>query len=368
MFITARGLREKCKMLSIDSKFRWLIFWCSLPILFSSCERPVETVVSDAPHKEICVLKENLSLLGRLNGFAVVSKNRFVVSTDTKVILYDADSGNQIREIGEEGRARFEYLMPMMVNGDGEKIYVWSANDLEFITYSLEGAPLSVFPFSSAIDGFIPSGNSIFIYSTGLRADRSVIDVFDTGTSTIADSIGTPTNNHKLSSWFSLKPMTIIRGRLYWMRKDALNIYAYDIGRREDLGMIGSIESDSFRIEPCNKDIEELSSDARQDLLYGNSFPVGIFGSEKKLYVVTSEGESYLEATGGSKRLNSDNRYFSVYSYNLIDGVSRKEFSFAHSSIAGYSLIAPCGNECYYLEYHSAGDSEFYTLNRLELE
>lgn len=110
----------------------------SLSILSACSESTID--ITKAPTEQICVLRENLDLIGEPYSFAIADDRRFVVTDFTNVFLYSAN-GEQIRQIGNAGRAPFEYLNPSCVKIYKDTIYVWSANSLKFISYTMEGLP-----------------------------------------------------------------------------------------------------------------------------------------------------------------------------------------------------------------------------------
>lgn len=61
--------------------------------------------------ESICVLQENLDLVGEINSLTFLDEEKFLITSTSpeRVILYDT-KGEQIRSIGKKGEGPFEYI------------------------------------------------------------------------------------------------------------------------------------------------------------------------------------------------------------------------------------------------------------------
>ena len=144
------------------------------------------------------------------------------------VFLYSSE-GKQIRQIGNKGKARYEYNHPSAVRIYKDTIYVWSSFTLRFISYTMDGEPIEEYPYLSAIGDFIPTDKCIYIYNKGKSFDN-VIYVYDKRSKCIVNNLTESTPEHKtlLYKWVA-SPMMLSNSKLYYTTTDDLTVRTYDV-------------------------------------------------------------------------------------------------------------------------------------------
>ena len=324
---------------------------------FWSCSRSESTVV-EAPSETICriVQKSDEEVLGRLNSFAVVDKESFVLCTEEQVYLYDM-SGRRLFKIGTSGNSDKEYLMPMIVRTDGNLIYVWSAMNMRFVVYDIKGNFIKYYSYKSAIRDFLPARDCIFIYPAGLKDDH-IVEIYDTASMEVSESIGTPTFAHKvLLGWMSAAPLCYKDGDLYFLPMDKLSVMKYSCNRAGS-ELVASLYSDTFKVESIDS---ELDNNKQSLYRYANSYTLMLFNRDDRFYILTSEGK-YIK---DGDMLSDENRFCSLY--RIAGKTGERIMSFTMGSFAYGNLLSVYDGNLYFIA-HSVEDAEdIYTIKQLQI-
>ena len=311
----------------------------------------------DVTAQQICLLQETISTLGEPYSFAIADDRRFVVTDFTNVFLYSA-KGEQIRQIGNAGRAPFEYLNPSCVKIYKDTIYVWSANSLKFISYTMEGTPVGEYPYESAIRNFLPTDEHICIYTSGLRTD-SVIDIYDKASHEIIQSLSPTSDEHKLlSHLWADAPLYSLGTDIYYCPKDRLDVYdCNESGRSQKT--VAQIKSDSFKVDKVSGyDAIVTDRKRRNTYLNENSQTLTLFRQDGQFYLLTLEGDARLSEDA----YDTSNRYFSLYSVSEQELVAQ----YNYDSIGNPALFSSNADGLYFIKI-SDDEQHPYSLHKLIL-
>lgn len=327
----------------------------SLSILSACSESTID--ITKAPTEQICVLRENLAMVSRPFYFDIADNGQFVLTDFTNVFLYSAD-GEQLRQIGNAGRAQFEYLNPGCVKIHKDTIYVWSASSSKFITYSLDGTPISEYQYRSGVTDFAPSDEQIYIYTAGIR-DSCVIDVVNKHTCEVTQSLTVATPEHKiLLNMVSCAPIYLDNQTLYYCSKDSPDIQTYQEGTREN-ALSAEIDTETFTVENI-PDYDSMARDRKRWMAFIDENPqtLAIFRQEGQLFLLTLEGT----ATMKGDIYDPSGRYFGLYSIN--DGKQVARYS---SDSIGTSLLFSSNADGLYFIKISDDEQNPYSLHKLIL-
>lgn len=253
--------------------------------------------------------------------------------------------------------------MPMVVRSFADKIYVWSAMTLQFLVYGNNGEYLESYSYVSAVNDFIPCEDKIYISPAGAR-DEYVVDVFDIDTKSVSASLTLATEEQKTMRMWSVSPITVSSGTLYYMPKDRLAVYRCaleDLSRKDSL----KFESETFSVPKVEDSVSSVRDKGKYvEFQDKASFAMGIFigKNDNEIKVLTSEGE-YSE--NAAER--TDNRYYTVY--DIVGGKLKKSYSFHDEAFADCSLVSNVNGEMYFLrnEIQEGASEEKWTLCKAEL-
>lgn len=332
-------------------------------VLSVSCDNKQSgPIFSELSYETICELDQTECPVGRLNSLEVMRDGSILLCTNKDVLEYSAE-GKFIRRIGHSGRADGEYVMPMVVRSYEDKIFVWSAMTLQFLEYDSEGNFVASYPYESGVNDFLPSDDRIFISPTGAR-DEYVIDVYGRESKSVCESLTLATEEQKAMQVWSIAPIFICSGDLYYMPKDRLSIYRCgldELFQKDSLAFV----SKTFSV-PKIKDAMSVLENMGKYEEYQNaaSFVVGVFVGDggAKIKVLTSEGEY-----SAGKDVRKAKRYYTVY--NVDGGMLKGNYSFHSGAIADCALICNCGGEMYFLrnEIQEGSSEETWTLCKAKL-
>lgn len=330
--------------------------FCSLLLMFS-CTGKSSGTATDAPSKTVCALQENIAPVGRPMSFAMNDDGSFVLTDLKSVYLYSA-GGEQLKQIGRSGRARYEYLTPLSVKIQNDTVYVWSAGSLEFIAYTMDGEPVAEYPYRSAIKDFLPAGDSIYIYTAG-NADENIVDVYDTKKGEVVQSIGKSTTEHRVLLHAAYPaPVCLKDGNVYFAAKDALTVYRYDPASGKT-SPAAELKSDSFRVEKLQDNSSlESGSEKRSDYLWSNSQSLFLFADKDRLM---------LMSIGGELVQDGENTDYSDRLYSLYDVAgNRCVATYTNASIGASPLFSSNSDGLYFLKL-SNDETQPHTLRKLIL-
>lgn len=346
-------LRNSCKLTAM----------AAIAVAFViSCRRGIDgnVKISELEHDHICTINQQDHPIGNLNSLFVLEDGKFLLCTDSEVLLYDAE-GQLLHEIGRSGRASGEYSMPMAVRAYGDTIYVWSAMTLKFIAYHIDGTFIDEYPYASALNDFIAGEGELYISPVGKRGDN-VIDIYSLKLKDVEKTLTKAAESHKQTRWFSVCPMTLSDGSLYYMSRSGLDVYHHELSLSDEPEVVCAFESGSFK-PLAEQDAVTLSGNGgkRSKYLDKASFTVQVMPFKDHFAVLTYEGEYYMDG----KIRKKDRRYYSLY--EVSEKRARRLFSFPATDISDFALISTRGNEIYFIGHSIENDEDVYALNRLSL-
>ena len=331
-----------------------LLIYLSFILLSSlvSCRQTNDSVhVTDVPAETICTIDGQLD---RLNSIAVIDKEKFVLCTETQVYVYNS-KGIRLYNVGNQGRAKYEYSMPLYVRTDGSKIYVWDAMMCKIITYSIDGRPIEEYSYDSSMNDFMPFNNNLLIYAGG-RHDNHIIEIYDLSKKEVVSSFGDPTIAHQTLKWLSVCPMSTDEGKIYFMPKDKLTLMSFNPNDESTLTLENTIESDSFVVRQLET---RLQGEERSKYLEENSFVVLLVNKRGNWYTLTSEG-TYSNTTSDVDRKD---RLINVYKLSKNGG--KKLLAFPSKSFSYSNLLSVFDGNVYYIHHKIVDEEDVYSLNKL---
>ena len=307
------------------------------------CSRTIPPTFTNAPVQVICELSDNIAMIGEPESLSVFDEGFAIISNPGKVLLFDFN-GNQTRDLGRPGNAKYEYNLPYIIRSHKDSIYLWSANSLKFIVFSKNGLPHSEYKYPSAIRDFVPTDSLMFIYASGTRVNN-IIDVYSKEEQSIIDSVWSSTEEHlTLLSKTSVAPIVKIEDNILFAPKDQMNIMKYNFVSRITT-MESNISSDTFIVDNV-KDSEVLLSNRNRmlDYLMTNSFTVSIIPDKSNLKILTLEGKD--EDDSANRRISYDKRYYTLYDLNR--GVPLAHYSYA--SLAPQYLFSVHNDSLFFIK------------------
>lgn len=333
--------------------YRILVF-CSL-FATVSCSDKNTAAVKEAQDEQICEIQENLSPIARPMSFAIADNGNFVISDLKNVYLYSHD-GQQIRQIGHPGRAKYEYLMPRYVKNDNDTVYVWSAGNLKFIAYTMDGEPVAEYPYHSAIKDFLPAGDRIYIYTAG-NADKNIIDVYDKTESKVIHNLGKSSPEHRLLiQMVSPAPLCESDGKIFYATKDKPDIYCYDMNSGSDF-LKYEISSDTFSVRKVSGS-DDIEPDKTSEYLWSNS---------QTLYLFPHNGSLFLMTIDGDRSKNGEEYDYEKQNYNLYNAKNGNiAATYTNDSIGSEALLSSNADGLYFIKL-SDDETQPHSLHRLIL-
>ena len=332
-----------------------IILAAGAALLSVSCKGPSVRSVPEIKSETVCDLDENLLMLDAPKSLGIIEGDGFVVAAGDNVVVYDFD-GRQISSFNKKGRGRHEYQMLSYVRGDGDKIYVWDSGRTKFIAYSRDGEGLAEYKYGSAIKDFLPVGNRIYIYAAGRRADH-VIDVFDMCSGAVVDSLVATGPEHRLLlSNEAAAPMSVYDGYLYFMSKDALDVYRWPLDGG-DVENVGRIASGTFKVDKMGDDGiigRDFMKAARY--LFSNSYTLALSAGSRGFMALVNEGSAELDK---QLKVVEDNLTMSLYRTD--SRFRRTEESSAKRSVDVRTLCSS-GGRIYFLRHSVDNDDDRYAL------
>lgn len=315
--------------------------------------------VMDAQGEEICVLQTvgSCGILGRLNSIAVVDSSCFVICDESQVYLYDI-TGRQVRRIGRSGKAGHEYIMPQVVRSDGESIYVWSAMTMKFLQYDVRGNLLGEYGYASALRDFVPAGDNLVIYASGIM-NQSIVNIYDKSDGSVRKCLYPASPEHKtISAWLSTAPLLYEGKDVYAVPQDRMDLLHIDESGETDL--LSSVHSETFKVSEY-KLTEGGSREKEIEYLYSNPYTVALLKKGECFYLLASEGK-YDDRAG---RIDDSHRYYAIYRFNKKGGEKCAVFSM--ESIGYSNLVSQYADDIYYICHDVEDDNDIYTLKRMRL-
>lgn len=320
----------------------------------AGCQNEKGPEVSILPAETVCVLQENLAMLGSLVDCAMADDRTFVVCSGDQVILYGSD-GMQQGLIGRKGRSSDEYAMPAGVGASGDAVYVWDGMSGRILVYDRSGALKNSFPAPAAAAELVPVGDDrLLVYRMNMGED-GFIDEVDAATGAVISSFGDAQAAHwVLTGWMSSAPLVSREGRVYYMPKDRLVVTEAGSGRSWEVG------SGTFKVEAV-QDAAALRSEKVDKYLDENSFIVSMLVRENRCYILALEGY-YLPGDDWDSKM--ENRFYSMYELDMETGRSRCVSRFRMGDMLPHQVM-PGAESFFFISCETVGEDDVYSLKRL---
>ena len=327
----------------------------AVALSFVSCKGSSSQVTAGIKSEAVCALDENLLLLDAPKSLSVVDGKGFMVAAGDNVVLYDFD-GRQLSSFNKRGRGSYEYQLLSYVRGEGDKIYVWDSGRTSFIVYDRNGEGMAEYKYGSAIKDFLPHGDKLYIYTAGKRTSH-IINVFDMKSCAVVDSLVVPTPEHcLLLSNEAAAPMSVYDGCLYFMSKDALDIYSWPLSGGE-VSKVGTVASETFKVDKIG-DAGIIGRDFMKAAryLFSNSYTLALSVGRKGFMVLANEGTAELDK---SLKVTEDNLTMNLYRTDAKLGHLKKS---AEKRSADVRTICSSDGKIYFLRHSVENENDRYTL------
>lgn len=308
----------------------------------------VKVVVRDAVCEDSVPLVNAISPLSRLNGLCVVDDHRFLLCSDEGVYLYK--DGLQSGQIGRNGRATDEYLLPHLVRVEKDVIYIWCAMSLHFYLFDFNGNFINKISYDSAISDFCVYDDYIVIYNAGKRKSN-VIDLYSLSRKEVVGTLMPSSDEHvALLRYFANDPLLIEDGVVYFSSKDDTEIFGYDLETESYICYPEvAFHSDTFTKEKWRDGID------RWKYIDRNSLAVGLGKIKDDFVYLAMEG--YVR----NDEAVSDyaDRYYSLYS---LKGKKVCQTCFSYDSMGDPALFCFYDGKLYYLYHYIKEEQDHYEL------
>lgn len=313
---------------------------------------------SKITQNEICALKDNIELIGNIESLSVTD-SMYVVSTGDHIIIFNS-VGEQETIIDRKGRGRYEYVDASIVRQYDDCLYVWCPYLLKFIVFDSNGNGIRECQYNSAISDFIPHGDNVYIYTRGLREDH-IIDVLNFSSGEVLDSLVNTSSGHRaLLSQTSKSPIDIEGKSLYFMPKDSLVVYRYNIDSSK-LDRVMEFCSDSFVSSPFkNQSIDKNLSESIE-YVFHNSYTTGLSVKDGHCYVLTAEGTADIQK---DYTMRNNTLYSNLYNVDMSTGDAIQAKS---DKPLDTPRISSYNGSLFYVLHEINDSTDVYTLNRLSI-
>lgn len=333
---------------------RSLVFVC-IALFISSCTNSSRHSTELIP-EIVCSFSNYENVLGLPISFDFVNDTTIVLAVDNRVLLY-SDSGRFIRQIGRPGKALFEYNSPSLVRATEDSVYVWSSMSLQFISFGVDGAPGSIYPYDSALSDFDITDNLIVIYTAAKRGDH-ILDLYHKDDNRI-ETVGEATDEHRiLCQNASVAPLLLKDDQILFASKDYPKIYELNC-ISGSVSEIAFFQSTSFNVNKLPTSISSMSRKEKSQYLKDNPFSLMILPVEADDYaLMTLEGTTELEDDGVSNL----NRTYDIYYGN-----DSNHLSIPWGIMKYWHLFSYRNGYLYYITNEIDGEDEEILLQRVKL-
>ncbi|MDR1339644.1 MAG: 6-bladed beta-propeller [Prevotellaceae bacterium] len=250
---------------------------------------------SGLPVKNICILDENIDLVGTISSCDFIDESHYVVATvnPASIFIYTL-KGEQIREIKKTGSGPFEYINPSIVRGYNKKIYVWCSQQLKLTVYDMEGNGIKEYAFfDKAIKSFELWEDYVIMYVSGGYRDN-FIKIFDLEKEQEVFAAGEKTNEHiMLSLMYMSGGLSISNDTAYYGIPDKLLLKKINL-RNFTEELFITLKDRDFFVTPVTEepmDIINKKRDKAIDYVGKNSIVMGVFVTSKHIIMKTEIGE-----------------------------------------------------------------------------
>lgn len=294
-------------------------------LLFYCCKRTdnnnvilLSDINSNITYDSICILKENIDMLGNICSFSFIDSNHFVISTtspDPSLFIYNCQ-GIQEKKIKRFGRGPGEYIEPAIIHVFNNYIYIWCSKQLKLIKLDLKGRFIEEYKdLKKAIKDFSIQNENIIFYVAG-GFDEALIEIHHIRQRNNIDYIGKPSNEHLvLNLTERAGGLVLIDDSIYYTSTDALNIYCTNIKNTKHNTEF-CFKDTEFCVHELNTDANILMNNERNkviDYLLNNSIIKNLFYVNNHLIIQSEIGKSKIAKKG----IDHSQRYIKYYIFNL---------------------------------------------------
>jgi hypothetical protein len=307
-----------------------------------------ESIISE---KSICILNENINLLGGIHSFDFIDEDNFVVSTvnPSSIFIYNIN-GEQIREINKVGSGTNEYITPSVVRVYDNKIYVWCSMQLKLIVYDLMGNALNEYIFfDKSINHFIPFKSHVVMYFTGGYRNK-FIKVYDLKEGKMVYETGAVTNEHIMLTLKDISGgIAVSNSDIYYCSPDKISIGLINTINFTNSHIV-DVKDKEFRVNPVVEEPLNIINGDRNsavDYLLNNSIVTGVFSTERFL-VIKAEVGKYIKQKDHHLDISNRHNKFYVFDKQTLDliHVSKTKMGMSHNN----SLYAVNKDHIYYIK------------------
>lgn len=312
----------------------------------------------------LCVLGENINIVGDILSLAFLNRDSFVISTSNSSIFIYNSSGEQIREIRRVGRGPHEYQIPSIIRVYNDKIFVWCSQQLKLIVLDVLGVPIKEYKgFSKAVKDFMLYDNHLILYSTRGH-EGSYVEVYDLEKEEYLQVYGKTSNEHLVLDLLSCSGgMTLVDDELLYASPNELSINWVNLSNSET-GKI-KLQDPTFNVKVLDSDANDLINKERAkvlDFLNKNSIITGLYATNDHVILKTEIGEFKIE----DHALDNTRRFAKYY---ILDKQLDFKFTFQIEHDLNYNncLFAAYGNSIYATSTHYEDNKFSYNLKELIL-
>ena len=294
---------------------RCLLFPVIASMLFISCHNQYrQEVMAGIQMNIICQIEEDNHLVGHALSLDVSEDGSFIISNGSDIIGYDP-SGHQTFAWNRKGRGPFEYLVAKRVRICEDTVYVWDSGSARFLAFDKEGKGIWTYDYDSAICDFYVTESAIYIYPCG-RKWEYLVEELDLASLTIVHSLGSSSMAQKaLQAMEAAVPLTVDSGSLYFMSRDKLDLYEYDLEKDDEPTIVKHFQSGTFLCSDIDKDPFEINPLSGLQFVFQNSYIVtfAIDGDSYKLLTAEGRAEPGNIQPDGHMKLSNDELVFRLY-------------------------------------------------------
>lgn len=246
----------------------------------NTSQNSLADLTSSIRKQKICMMQENLDVLGVIDDACFVNDTTMLILTGGKLFFYSLD-GKQIGIWNKKGEAPDEYIHPGLIQSDGKYIYIWCDATLRLLKYDLNAKLQYYFDYhKNAIKDFLIYKDKYAIfYNTGGQLDP-VITVYDLQTGEICAKEGVFSEEDLvLALWKNKGNMVLKDSILFYTTFSGQNIFALDMETLLPIKQNTILKDKEFKIEHIDDASELINIHRNQAFTYmcNNSLHDGLF-------------------------------------------------------------------------------------------
>ena len=186
---------------------------------------------------------------------------------------------------------------------------------MKFLQYDVRGNLLGEYGYASALRDFVPAGDNLVIYASGIM-NQSIVNIYDKSDGSVRKCLYPASPEHKtISAWLSTAPLLYEGKDVYAVPQDRMDLLHIDESGETDL--LSSVHSETFKVSEY-KLTEGGSRKKEIEYLYSNPYTVALSKKGECFYLLASEGK-YDDREG---RIDDSHRYTMLF-IDLIKKVGR---------------------------------------------